>query len=347
MKRNLKMAPVFVLLWVLAAGCGGGGASGTGAAPASGEKPVNLVYSTHSVGTSNYNAASLFANLWLKYLPEGSAIDVQPTSPGGMGAPYLFANGVADIAFINSAPARMAWDDGTLGKPPTREHRGIAGTIFGNTAVIFLTQNFLDKYKVASVEDALRRKLPIRIGSGAPGSMDEKVVSLLCEYLQISYDDIKKWGGDVVFGNGSDLAAMVKDNMLDGICDLTSAQSSTMVEISMTAKVVFQQLEPATVEWFGNKGFAIVDLPAGSFTGQPGLIRNPGAPDCVFVRTDIPDYVAYALAKGLAEEQKDILAQFSSFELYDPYKSCLPEALGGVPLHPGAEKFYREKGYLK
>jgi TRAP-type uncharacterized transport system substrate-binding protein len=345
MKKILKMSCALAGLWILLCGCGGSASTGTAGVP--GEPPVNLVYSTHSVGTSNYNAASLFANLWLKYLPAGSAIDVQPTSPGGMGAPYLFANGLADIAFINSAPARMAWDDGTLGKPPTQEHRGIAGTIFGNTAVIFLTQNFLNTHKVSSVEDALRRKLPIRIGCGSPGSMDEKVVSLLCEYMKITYDDIKRWGGDVIFGNGSDLSSMVKDNMIDGICDLTSAQSSTMVEISMTAKVVFQQLEPETVAWFGTKGFAIVDLPAGSFTGQPDLIRNPGAPDCVFVTKDMPDYLAYALAKGLAEEQADILMQFSSFELYDPYKSCLPEALGGVPLHPGAEKFYRENGYLQ
>ena len=77
---------------------------------------VDLLFSTHEVGTSNYTISAGIGTMWQDYLPEGSAIDVQPTSPGGMGAPYLFETGQADIAFINGAPAKWAYEEGTLGK---------------------------------------------------------------------------------------------------------------------------------------------------------------------------------------------------------------------------------------
>ena len=70
------------------------------------------------------------------------------------------------------------------------------------------------------------------------------------------------------------------------------------------------------------------------------IVRNGTV---VYGRADMPDGFAYAVARAL-DEHKDVL-QWSILPFsYDPNTVW---KLGTVPLHPGAEKYYRERGYLK
>jgi TRAP-type uncharacterized transport system substrate-binding protein len=170
---------------------------------------------------------------------------------------------------------------------------------------------------------------------------------LLTDYLGVTYNDVKSWGGDVIHGGGSDLASMVKDGNIDMMLDHTSAQSSTMVEIAMTNSVRFMQWEEATLNWFYDHGFQPVILPANSFRGQTTDVINAGTPDCIFVSVNMSDDVAYAMVKAMDENRTQLIQQYSSLSPFNPVTAWEPIRLGGVPLHPGAEKYYREKGYMK
>lgn len=308
---------------------------------------VDVLFSTHSVGSSNYTISAGMATMWLDYLPEGSTVDVQPTSPGGMGAPYLFPDGMADVAFINGAPAKWAYEDGVLGKEPTQDYRALIGSMTAVSAVSFLTQSFIDQYGYDTIEDVVANKVPIRIGCSPKGSMDEKVVEMLLNHLGVTYDDIKSWGGDIVHGGGSDLAAMVKDGKLDMMLDHTSVQSSTMTEIAMTCDVQFLQLKDETLDWFCTQGFERIDIPANSWKGQEVAIVNAGTPDCVYVSKDMDEEVAYQLTKGMCEQRDYLVSQFASIEPFDPETCWMPEKVGNVPLHPGAERYFKEMGYMQ
>ena len=60
-------------------------------------------------------------------------------------------------------------------------------------------------------------------------------------------------------------------------------------------------------------------------------------------RADMPDDLAYTLAKALDEHQD--LFQWSNVTYsYNPFSVW---KAFGVPLHPAAEKYYRERRYLK
>jgi TRAP-type uncharacterized transport system substrate-binding protein len=63
----------------------------------------------------------------------------------------------------------------------------------------------------------------------------------------------------------------------------------------------------------------------------------------VYGRTDMPDDFAYTLAKALDEHQ-DLFGWSHSFFSYN--SRTVWKALD-VPLHPGAARYYREKGYMK
>ena len=63
----------------------------------------------------------------------------------------------------------------------------------------------------------------------------------------------------------------------------------------------------------------------------------------IYGRADMPDDFAYAAAKALDEKQgllKWAIRPFS-YNVHTVWKN------GSVKLHPGAERYYRERGYMK
>jgi uncharacterized protein len=63
----------------------------------------------------------------------------------------------------------------------------------------------------------------------------------------------------------------------------------------------------------------------------------------VYTRADVPDRFAYDVARALDEQQQ--LLQWSQLNFsYNPSTVCKAYE---VPLHPGAARYYRERGYLR
>src|SRR5437867_1447127 len=59
----------------------------------------------------------------------------------------------------------------------------------------------------------------------------------------------------------------------------------------------------------------------------------------------VSDEIVYAVAKALHDGKEDLVATFPPFGLFEPQNMAKP--LEGVPLHPGATKYYREIGISK
>ena len=53
------------------------------------------------------------------------------------------------------------------------------------------------------------------------------------------------------------------------------------------------------------------------------------------------------VTKILNENRDALVEQFASFSGWDPATCWQPEKIAGLPLHPGAERYYREAGYIK
>ncbi len=63
----------------------------------------------------------------------------------------------------------------------------------------------------------------------------------------------------------------------------------------------------------------------------------------IYVRDDAPDTFTYTLAKALDEHQ-DLFHTLGQPYWYDPRVVATTDV---IPLHPGAAKYYKERGYLK
>lgn len=120
-----------------------------------------------------------------------------------------------------------------------------------------------------------------------------------------------------------------------------------------------QQLVPIPAEadamesLVGQPGFRPASIRAGFWDAESNAERIPAldfSDFLVVVRDDMPDDVAHLLTWCLVETKNNIESQYKHL---DPERSPLTYPLDGaamakpsIPLHPAAERYYREARYL-
>lgn len=310
------------------------------------EKPVRLTFATQSVGTSGYVYASAFANVFLKGLPKGSAIDISTTSPGGYGSPILIENGEADITLSNSAPALWAVKTGILNNPPAKNVRAIAGGFSKDFINILFTQDFVKKTGIKTVEEIVAKKYPIRLVLKTSGSFGALACEKVFEVLGVTFADIKGWGGTVTQTGSDAIVSLLKDNKADVTIDHIAAGQSATTELCMTSPMFFPELSAETKKKLNEEGFEDTVIPANTWKGQTKDIQSVGSPQCIIVSASLSDDIVYAMTKALCENKQDLINASPALAVFDPKVAWQPLKTG-APLHPGAMKYYKEAGYMK
>ncbi len=365
MKKNSKKVLALVMTAAMALGLAACSSSGqkapettTGApeqttaaaAGTEGEKtagqPVQLTFATQDVGTTSYVYASTMANLFTDVFPKGSIIDVTTTSPGGVGAPVILENGQCNIIISNGAPTKWACDTGILGNPPAEKVRAIAGGLDTAFINILFTKEFVDKTGIKTVEELVEKKYPVHIAIKSQGAFGELACEKVFEVLGVSYDDIKSWGGSVTNTGTDAIVSLLKDGKADMTIDHIAPGQSATTELCMTADMYFPQLSDDTLAKLREEGFSDSVIEANTWNGQTESIKSVGSPQVVLVSADMDDETAYTLTKAICEGKEALVNASAALKAFDPQKAWEPSLLG-APIHPGAEAYYKDAGYMK
>jgi uncharacterized protein len=197
--------------------------------------------------------------------------------------------------------------------------------------------------KESGIKDLGRIKqlqMPVRI-MGA----DNNMMTIL-KYYGISADDIKAWGGKT---------GVTMEEALKGNFDIVSGflaspslnpESSSWTTLSQKFDLYFFELPDELLKILAQQSIdaELVVAHQNLLRGVNRRIKTLGrSGESFFARDDTPEKAAYDLAKAIDENHSD-LKWFIRIYTYDP-KTVWKNF--GVPLHPGAEKYYREAGYLK
>ena len=65
----------------------------------------------------------------------------------------------------------------------------------------------------------------------------------------------------------------------------------------------------------------------------------------LIVNKDMPDATAYAITKAIVENRDKLVAEHKAMSGFIAEDAWRPEN-NGIPLHPGAVKYYKEKGWM-
>jgi len=317
-----------------------------GAALAALDQPVKLTFATQSVGSAMYMYASAIVNVWTPALPAGSQVDVTTTSPGGVGAPVILEKGACDIVLGNSAPAKWAYESGILGSEPTKSVRSMAGGLGKDFVNVMFTKEFVDRTGITTVEEVVAKKHPVRIAIKANGSFGELACNKVLEVLGVDYDTVKSWGGSVTQTGTAAIVSLLKDGKADMTIDHVGAGQSATTELCLTTNMFFPELSAETRAKMNGQGFDNIAIPANTWNGQTKEIQSVGSPQVVLISASVPDDVVYVLTKALCEGKEKLVEANATLASFDP-ATAHDILKTGAPLHPGAEKYYREMNYMK
>lgn len=197
-----------------------------------------------------------------------------------------------------------------------------------------------------SIEDIAAKKPPLRVAYGPKSAATWAGGWIFGEY-GFGFDDIRKWGGKVYANNYDDVVNMFRDNQLDMLCWLGPGEAWFISEIVKNVDMIFLPInETVGTVMRKERGMNIGTIPKEFYGGAVGNkdIQTLYGMTEIVVKDSMSEDVAYKIVKAICEQKDDLASGNAMWSTFDPAKAW--DALS-YPLHPGAAKYYREKGWIK
>ena len=307
-------------------------------------EPVTLLFAAQEEGTAAYNYAYALRTAMLDNLPGGSEIVLTEDSPGGVGAPLVVSNGDADLIMSNSVPAKESYETGLSGQEKTENIAALAGGLGHDFINVMFTQKFVDETGISTVEELVEQKYPVRLIIKKDGTLGELSAERVFEAMGVTFEDIESWGGVVEKTGGDSIVAGLQEDAYDMTIDHVGAGQTNTTTLCLTHDMVDVQMGEELIAALTEMGYEEISVEPNTWNGQTEEIRTVGSQQCVLVRTDMDEELAYQLTKAICEE-KDLLAlTVPAMKYFDP-ENAGKLSVTGVPLHPGAARYFEEMGY--
>lgn len=326
--------------------------------------PIELRLLT--VGTNWLKIGSMLASELGGYfspLPKGSTVSVHQGHPSGMAmqAPELIAKGVYHVAI--TSPTWML--------DMAREGRGALGwgeepLPLRSIAVLphddLFTMMVRKDLGITSIAQLKEQKVPLRI-STMPIHHEHPagwlLDAILAEY-GMEIEDFTRWGGSVTYMDRQpnfmekvpvgtvDRVDGIKSGALNAVFDeaiMTPAWNHITDAVDMT----FLPIDPEVMDTLNKKYGALPKvMKAGRYRGQESDVLTVDFGGwTLFCRDDLPDRVAYMVAWALDRQKAQIEGLFRPGQgLTGAIDMSQAWCDTGLPLHPGAEQYFREEGYM-
>ena len=328
------MRAALAVLLVLALGATGVSAQAPG-------QPVNLAFATLDTGSAWYVYGATMAELLRRTLPPGSNIDVKPRS-GGVGNPLLVAKNETPLGFGFTVTNRWAYE----GKEAYTARQDNLRGLVGGLDTYYLVAVATKKLGIGSVREIRDRKLPVKVYTQPIGALGEFAGRQLLRAAGMSYADIRGWGGTTSHVGYNVIIDAFKDGRADVLFAVVTPKHPSVSEIVTAVDVKFLGLDAESAKAMLPLGYSAATMPPETFKGQAEPVSTVGFPTVLITNKDLPEPVAYTVTKTVLENKDALVRGHAGLAEFDPRTAWQPEKVG-IPLHPGAEKAYREKGWMK
>ena len=191
---------------------------------------------------------------------------------------------------------------------------------------------------ITDLRQIKEKKMPVRIIGNLEASYSDAVLG----YYGITAKELESWGGRMVRSNTEGRKNF--DVVIHEASRGNPPEFNLFNEISETAELKYLDLPEDLLAQMATK-FELErhDIPVGFLRGVDRTIPTVGrSGTVVYGRADMPEDFAYAVAKAL-DEQQGLFAWSNNTFSYN--RHTVGKAFG-IPLHPGAARYYREKGYI-
>ena len=244
----------------------------------------------------------------------------------------LLQSGRGELALALGDSVADAWNgvEDAGFKAPLKKLRAIAGTYPNYIQIVANKES-----GITSLAD-LKGK---RISVGAPKSGTELNARAIFAAAGLSYEDM----GKVEFLPYAESVELIKNRQLDATLQSSGLGMAAIRDLAATLPINFVAI-PADVSGnIDNPAYQPAVIPAGTYDGQDVDIATVAIQNILVSHEDVSEEVAYQMTKLMFDNLERLGNAHSAakdIKLESAAKN-LP-----IPLHPGAERFYKEVGAL-
>jgi len=226
---------------------------------------------------------------------------------------------------------------------PLKNLRALVGGMVMNYFHLYVGEDV----PISSMDEAFGQKKKLRLAVTQPGSSDVWVFERILESYKTSIKDLEKQGFQFARGNYAFQANQFKDKNADGVFTFLSLPGAAVIEASVGRNLKLIDFSDTALKYLDQYGIVAADIPAGTYpkaVNNNKAIKTAGAGSVITVSAEMSDDIAYRITKAFNESLAKVRKVHAALEPYTVEQGITG---CGVPLHPGAIKYYKEKGILK
>ena len=198
---------------------------------------------------------------------------------------------------------------------------------------------------INSVEEIVQKKIPLKLAADRVGTTDEWCTKTVLGFYDVTYKDIKKWGGKVMHLGYGDIETSLKDRNANATFVIISPPASILTSVAISRPIQLLEMPQPLMDFLVNDwSFSPSVIEKGTYKGQDQDVRTALLSTAIMVRNSVPEDVVYKITKVIMENPERIRKISPTFKDFTPAKAVIGT---GTELHPGTKKYAMEKGYLK
>ncbi len=297
------------------------------AAPASADTFINVL----TGGTSGvyYPLGVALSKIYGEKIP-GARTQVQATKASVENL-NLLQKGKGELAFALGDSVKLAWEgDAEAGfKEKLDKLRGVAA-VYPNFIQIVASK----ESGIKSIGDLKGKGLSV----GAPKSGTELNARAIFGALAMSYADLAK----TEYLPFAESVELIKNRQLDATLQSAGLGVASIRDLASSVPITIVAIPASVAEKLGAP-FVSADIPPGTYEGQTDAVPTLAVGNILVTHADVPEEVVYQMTKLMFENLDGLVAAHKAAKAIKPETAAkgLP-----LPLHPGAERYYKEKGLL-
>lgn len=244
----------------------------------------------------------------------------------------LITDGEADMAILQSDVVSYAHTGtNTFAETGVEDSALWVAGLYNETVQIIATKDITDisqlKGKTVCMGD---------VGSGTRVNAEQ----VLAAY-GMTADDV-----NAVSGSFQDGVDGIKDGKVDAAFTVAGAPTTAITDLATTNEFNMLSLSDEALAYIAeNFPFLVQDnLPADTYDGINQETKCVAVQAALVASKEVSEDVVYELLKTMFDNKDELVSGHAKFQFLDPQYAVDGAS---VPLHPGAEKYYKEVGVLK
>ena len=278
-----------------------------------------------------------------------SAVSFKPNSPGG--GVLAIAQKQADFtATATGTEIRLANEGKDPYKAPLKGKFSYAMMLYDNQFIHFLmTKEWADANGIKSWADIAKKKPKMRLAINRPDNPQTTIGGPyeVMKAYGFSINDIEKWGGNFVLGNSSIGLDAIVDGKADVFMNARNLGDALVKDVSGKRALLWIDGDQATIQKAADTfNFKADMVPKGTYAFMEKDYPTVRMWVSLLAGSHVPDEVVYKYVKAVAENEKRVQDIGGSLKtsFTAAHMATNPAKL---PYHPGALRYYKEKGLVK